>query len=476
MTSGNLTEEPIAAENDEALHRLAHLADAFVLHNRDIYARYDDSVWFVPRLPAEPTTPEDEERTLPQPIRRARGYAPFPIKLPFPAGQLLACGAEIKNTFCLTRDGYAFLSQHIGDMENLETLEHYRRTIALYERVFRIKPELIAHDLHPDYMATKHALQQAEALRIEAVGVQHHHAHLAACLADNGCPTGAGPVVGAIMDGTGYGPDGRIWGGEWLVGDYRGYQRAAHLAYLPLPGGDAATAHPWRIAYSYLWTLLGPRLPYSVLSSAVPPEVDEHQLQLLRAQLERRLNCPQTSSMGRLFDAVSALLGICSHASYEAQAAIELEAVAAEAADRASDVTPYPFRVAQAGGRHVVRVEAMFEAIVADLERGMSRAEIALRFHETVALMIVGLCEAIAERSGLRVVALSGGCYQNRILLQLAVPRLEKAGFEVLLHRQVPCNDGGLALGQAAIASRSIERGDRTIDQPREKKVGKICA
>jgi hydrogenase maturation protein HypF len=448
MTSGNLTEEPIAAENEEALRRLGHLADAFVLHNRDIYARYDDSVWFVSPLPGR-------EQGVPQPVRRARGYAPFPIALPFrarqQAPQILACGAEIKNTFCVTRDQYAFLSQHIGDMENLETLEHYQRTVALYEQLFRIAPERIAYDLHPDYMATKYGRRRAEESGIEAVAVQHHHAHLAACLADSGWAAEDGPAIGAIMDGTGYGADGRIWGGEWLVGDYRGYERAAHLAYLPLPGGDAATAHPWRIAYSYLWALLG-----QVPESVVPPEIDERQRQLLRAQLERGVNCPQTSSMGRLFDAVSAMLGICAHASYEAQAAIELEAIAAEAShragDRAGDLAPYPYRVVQQGEAQVVGLAALFEAIVADLEQGTPRAEIAWRFHQTAAAMIVEVCEAIAARSGLRSVALSGGCYQNRILLQLIVPRLEEAGLHVLLHRQVPCNDGGLALGQAAIA------------------------
>jgi hydrogenase maturation protein HypF len=453
MTSGNLTEEPIAAENEEALRRLGHLADAFVLHNRDIYARYDDSVWFVPHLPGR-------ERATPQPVRRARGYAPFPIVLPFQAGQLLACGAEIKNTFCVTRDEYAFLSQHIGDMENLETLEHYQRTVALYERLFRIEPERIAHDLHPDYMATKYARQRAEGSGIEAVAIQHHHAHLAACLADNGWPAGGEPAIGAIMDGTGYGQDGRIWGGEWLVGDYRGYARAAHLAYLPLPGGDAATAHPWRIAYSYLWTLLG-RVPNGV----VPPEVDECQLELLRAQLERELNCPQTSSMGRLFDAVSAMLGICTHASYEAQAAIELEGIAAEAGDRAAGLSPYPYRVVQEGEAQVVQLEPLFEAMVADLEQGTPHAKVAWRFHETAAAMIAGICETIAGRSGLRAVALSGGCYQNRILLRLVVPRLEQAGLSVLLHRQVPCNDGGLALGQAAIACCSAASGEQATDQ-----------
>ena len=469
MTSGNLSEEPIAAENEEATRRLGHLADAFLLHDRDIYARYDDSVWFVPQLPGG-------ERDTPQPIRRARGYAPFPIKLPFHAGQLLACGAEIKNTFCLTRDEYAFLSQHVGDMENLETLDHYERTIALYEHLFRIEPALVAHDLHPDYMATKYARQRARESNVQAIGIQHHHAHLAACLADNSWPADGGPVIGAIMDGTGYGADGRMWGGEWLVGDYYRYRRGARLAYLPLPGGDAATVHPWRIAYSYLWTLLGEELSDRVLRGVVPPEVEEAQLQLLRAQLERGLNCPQTSSMGRLFDAVSALLGICAHTSYEAQAAIELEAAAAEAEGHASGLGSYPFELDAEHEGQVLRLASLLRAIVAHLGAGVPRAEIAWRFHETVAAMTARVCEQIAGQTGLRVVALSGGCYQNRILLRRTVARLQGAGLSVLLHRQVPCNDGGLALGQAAIACCSRERGDRIAAESREKKVEPLCA
>jgi hydrogenase maturation protein HypF len=442
MTSGNLSEEPIAAENDEAVQRLGHLADAFLMHNRDIYARYDDSVWFVPTV----KTP------LPQPIRRARGYAPFPIKLPFQIGQVLACGAEIKNTFCLTRDGYAFVSQHIGDMENLETVEHYQRTVELYKRLFRVEPTAIAYDLHPDYMATRYAQEQLAApnlqratCNLQPVPVQHHHAHLAACLADNAWPADGGPVIGAIMDGTGYGTDGRIWGGEWLVGGYRGFQRAAHLEYLPLPGGDAATRHPWRIAFSYLYTLLA-EVPQSLQSQGSEAEIG-----LLRQQVERQVNCPLTSAMGRLFDAVSALLGVCTETSYEAQAAIELEQVA-DCDLRSAICRPYPFQIETTGDMRIVRLGEMLAASVADVACGVPAAEIGWRFHETVVEMIVQVCRAIAEETGLRTVALSGGCFQNRILLRRTILALRSAGFDVLLHRQVPCNDGGLSLGQAAIA------------------------
>ena len=501
MTSGNLSEEPSAADNDEARRRLGHLADYFVFHDRDIYARYDDSVWFVPYA-SRFTSP------APQPIRRSRGYAPFPIKLPFKTQQILACGAEIKNTFCVTRDEYAFVSQHIGDMENLETLEHFERTVELYKHLFRIEPQIVAHDLHPDYLATQFAIRYSpSAIRHSPFAIQHHHAHLAACLADNGWGADDGPVIGVSLDGTGYGADGHIWGGEWLVGGYHGYRRAAHLEYLPLPGGDAATRNPWRIAVSYLYTLLGefPQLPFltplkkgtqmnagcarrsnrenprssakiCVQKKEVTPSplvlravlsggafldgVDTAELDLLHQQLDRRLNCPLTSSMGRLFDAVSALLGVCGRTTYEAQAAIELEMVASgqvgkltnQQISKSAKGEGYPFRIEAIGDHMVVRLRELFAALLADLQAGMPVAEMAWRFHQTVAQMTVEVCERIAADTGLHTVALSGGCYQNRLLLALTVPALEAAGFRVLLHRQVPCNDGGLSLGQAVIA------------------------
>ena len=457
MTSGNLSEEPIAAENDEALRRLGDLADAFVLHNRDIYARYDDSVWFVPGVDLGGHGEHEEKgkanpsqsRLLitPQPVRRARGYAPYPIKVPFRMRQVLACGAEIKNTFCLTRDEYAFVSQHIGDLENLETLEHFERTVRLYEHLFRIRPEAVAYDLHPDYLATRYAQERlAGDGRLEAVPVQHHHAHIAACLADSAWPPEAGPTIGVALDGTGYGLDGRIWGGEWLVADYRGFRRAAHLEYLPLPGGDAATREPWRIAVAYTHALLG-EFPEEAVPGDVPPALRD----LLRAQLERRVHCPLTSSMGRLFDAVSALLGVCTRITYEAQAAVELEMLA-HGFGGAGNLPPYPFHMDEVDGVAVVRLGDLWAALRAEAAAGRPAAEVAWRFHRTVAEMTLAACQWVARETGLRTVALSGGCYQNRLLLQLTVPALEKAGFRVLLHRQVPANDGGVSLGQAAIA------------------------
>ncbi|MGD2205135.1 MAG: carbamoyltransferase HypF [Anaerolineae bacterium] len=448
MTSGNLSEEPIAQANDEARRRLAPLADAFLLHNRDIYARYDDSVIASSKLQAASNNSQF--------IRRSRGYAPFPVRLPFQARQILAVGAELKNTFCLTRDDFAFLSQHIGDMENLETLEHFEQSIELFRHLFRIEPDLVAHDLHPDYFATQYAntvpVRREQISKSQSpsslVPIQHHHAHIASCLADNGWTLDDGPVIGVAWDGTGYGLDGHIWGGEWFVGDYRGFERVAYLEYLPMPGGDAAIRNPWRLALGYVYALTGqaPNLP----------GISEQEAHIVRQQVDRRLNTPLTSAAGRLFDAVAALLGVRHAVTYEAQAAIELEMLATRWAGRpamiqtADQHRPYPFEVE--GAAAVVRLRRLLEAIQAEREAGVDPGEIGWRFHQTTAEMIVSVCQRIAGETALDTVALSGGVFQNRLLLSLAVPQLEQAGFCVLLHRQVPCNDGGISLGQAALA------------------------
>ncbi|MDH7485852.1 MAG: carbamoyltransferase HypF [Anaerolineae bacterium] len=456
MTSGNLSEEPIARDNDEALRRLGHLADVFLMHNRDIYARYDDSVWFVPRIgdgEGSFRNPHSAIR-IPQPIRRSRGYAPFPIKLPFKMRQILACGAELKNTFCLTREEYAFLSQHIGDLENLETLEHFESTIELYKRLFRIKPQIVAYDMHPDYLSTKYA-RSAIRNPQSAIAVQHHHAHIASCLADNGWTEEDGPVIGVAWDGTGYGTDGRIWGGEFLVADYRRFRRAGHLEYLPMPGGEAAIHNPYRLALGYLYALTGgfPSLPWLA-------EVSEEEGRIIRQQVDQEINCPLTSAGGRLFDAVAALLGVRRRITYEGQAAVELEMAAST-----SNLQPptsnfqlpvYPFHIDEEEDRKIVRLRELFEALMAEWQQGVGAGEMAYRFHVTVAEMMETMCERIAGETGLRTVALSGGCFQNRLLLALTVPRLQEAGFHVLLHRQVPCNDGGISLGQAVIAHFAV--------------------
>ncbi len=433
MTSGNISEEPIAKDNDEALRRLSGIADYFLMHNRDIYARYDDSVMIV-------------ERNAPTSVRRARGYAPYPIHLPYQSRQILGCGAEEKNTFCLTRDNFAFVSQHIGDMENLETLEHFVNTIALYQRLFRIEPEIIAHDMHPEYLPTKYAKELADRDKIKLVPVQHHHAHIASCMADNGLK---GPVIGVSFDGTGYGTDGHIWGGEFMVADYRQFNRMAFLEYLPLPGGALAIKKPYRTAIGYLLSLgidLDRQLPF--LKNIDPAEID-----IIQTQIENSINAPLTSSVGRLFDAVSALIGVRGVIEYEAQAAIDLETLADKAVNESAR---YPFSVTKHDEINTIKIHDLLAAIVNDLHNHTPRARIAARFHNTVAQMILEVCQKISPKAGITGVALSGGVFQNRLLLRKAVSLLESAGLEVYTHRQVPCNDGGISLGQVVIANHSI--------------------
>lgn len=432
MTSGNLSEEPIAKDNDEAVRRLNGIADYFLVHDRNIYSRYDDSVMTV-------------DRGEPRYVRRARGSAPYPIKLPAPAKQVLACGAEEKNTFCLTRDGYAFVSQHIGDMENLETLEHFTDTIELYKKLFRIEPELIAGDMHPEYLPTKYAREQTDKTGLPFIPVQHHHAHIASCMADNGV---SDRVIGVAFDGTGYGTDGHIWGGEFLLADYSGFTRAAHLEYLPLPGGAQAIRKPYRAALGYLAAL---GIDYRL---AFLNDIRDEEKTVILNQTERGINTPLTSSMGRLFDVVAAITGVRGVIQYEAQAAIDLETVAAGAP---GETGTYPFTADTTDGITVIRVRDLLTAIIDDLQAGVSLAVIAARFHETTALMITSLCQSISTQTGLTGVALSGGVFQNRLLTAKAVQKLESAGFTVYTHRQVPCNDGGISLGQAVIANAGKE-------------------
>jgi len=433
MTSGNLSEEPIAKDNDEAVRRLSGIADYFLIHNRDIYARYDDSVTIV-------------ERGVTQLIRRARGYAPYPIQLDFSSQQILGCGAEEKNTFCLTRDKHAFLSQHIGDMENLETMEHFANTIDLYQRLFRIEPNIIAHDLHPEYLSTKYAKELAtESADIRLVPVQHHHAHIVSGMVDNGLAT---PVIGVAFDGTGYGADGNIWGGEFLVADYRGFTRMGHLEYLPLPGGALAIRKPYRIAIGYILSLLGE----AALKPDLPllKQVDSMEIDIIRKQIENKINSPLNSSCGRLFDAVSALIGVRGEVDYEAQAAIELEMLAY---NEVEETASYPFSITKQDGLSLVKLRDLFSAIIYDLQGDTTQARIAARFHNTIARMIRELCQVISDETGITQVVLSGGVFQNRLLLRKTVSLLEASGFDVFTHRQVPCNDGGISLGQAVIAN-----------------------
>ena len=437
MTSGNLSEEPIAKDNDEALARLGSIADFFVLHNRDILSRYDDSVFV-----ADPT---------PVPLRRARGYAPYPITLPGKGRQVLACGAEEKNTFCLTRENYAFLSQHIGDMENLESLDHFEATIDLYKKMFRVEPELVAYDMHPEYLSTKYALELIDKTGLPGIAVQHHHAHIASCLVDNGH---RGPVIGVALDGTGYGPDGHIWGGEFLVADCRGFERVGHLEYVAMPGGAAAIRRPYRMALGYLYTLFGPDVELDGLPLAKVPESERR---IIASQVAGGLNSPLTSSAGRLFDAVSALAGVRQVADYQAQAAIELEMLASGLDLRATR-KPYGFSM-DGSSPVVVRLGPLLDGMLTDARGGGGAAAMGWRFHWTMAHIILAVCTRVSDEGGPRVVALSGGCFQNRLLTTLTVPLLTEAGFEVLLHGKVPCNDGAIALGQAAVALARVGTG-----------------
>jgi hydrogenase maturation protein HypF len=438
LTSGNYSEEPIATRNDEALERLATLADAFLLHNRDIHARCDDSVTRV-------------FAGVELPLRRSRGYAPYPVKLAMELRPTLACGGELKNTFCLANGRYAFLSPHIGDLENYETLVSYEAMIDSLKHLFRVEPEIIAYDLHPNYLSTQYALQVAGGKSkgvgatggLRLVSVQHHHAHIASCLAENNVD---GPAIGVALDGTGYGTDGRIWGGEFLVADFAGFTRAFHLEYLPLAGGEAAIRKPWRIAVGYA-EVLGldiTRLPF--LQS-----VTDEESRVCRQQATNGLNAPLTSSMGRLFDCIAALANVRTEVTYEGQAAMELEqhSTLYSPALQASTLHGYLF-----GFRNgEISIGSLLAEVIEDARRGVSAGEIGAKFHRTIAEMILAVCQRIRAETGLREVALSGGMFQNVTLLGLTVPLLREAGFTVYTHSLVPPNDGGIALGQAMVAN-----------------------
>ena len=430
MTSGNLSEEPIVTSNQEALDRLRPLADWFLLHDRDIYMRADDSVVRVF---------EGRERTL----RRSRGYVPRAIDLGREVAEILACGAELKNTFCLSKGRYAVLSQHIGDMQNYETLLFFKETLANLKKLFRVEPRAVAYDLHPQYLSTQYALDQP----LEKIGVQHHHAHVASCMAENGL---RGKVIGVAMDGTGYGTDGKIWGGEFLVAGYDGFERRAHLRYVPLPGGDAAVRQPWRPALSYLADTFGPAAEFPDL--ALWREVPESQRKLVRGMLAHGVNTIETSSCGRLFDAVASLLGVRQETNFEGQAAIELETMAAEGVAES-----YPFAI-EAGD---VDFRPAIERIVAEVRAGVQPPVIAARFHHTVAEAIVEVCRRVRTDEKLNRVCLSGGTFQNMKLLTRTLEGLRKLEFEVFIHAQVPPNDGGIALGQAVISTEALRAQQR---------------
>ncbi|HNC42935.1 MAG TPA: carbamoyltransferase HypF [Acidobacteriota bacterium] len=431
MTSGNFSNEPIVTTNSQAVIRLADMADAFLVHNREINVPCDDSVVRV-----------FQKAELP--IRRSRGYAPFPVKLPFSTDPILAVGGELKSTFCLTKDNYAILSQHIGDMENLETLQVFEQSVTHLTTLFQVEPQAVAYDLHPGYLSTKwagryveHSAESPKTL----VGVQHHHAHIAAALAEHQW-NGTSPVIGFSFDGTGYGLDGAIWGGEVLLADYKGFQRAAHLRYVPLPGGDVAVRKPYRCALAHLWAA-------GVEWNEALPPVQECSLVERNAvlrQLQTGLNAVATSSMGRLFDAVASLAGVRHRVTYEAQAAIEFEALT-----NVKIEGEYRFDLIESEPIQIDPTPAIRE-IARDVRTGFPVELIGGKFHKGVASLILNLARHFRKTTHLTQVALSGGVFQNTTLLELVTSLLHNDGFEVFTHSQVPPNDGGLALGQAVIA------------------------
>jgi hydrogenase maturation protein HypF len=432
LTSGNVSDEPIAYQDSDALDRLGRIADAFLTHDRPIHIRTDDSV--VRPFGGRPAV-----------LRRSRGYAPQPLAVRTRFSRpVLACGAELKNTFCLGREQHAFLSQHIGDLENYETLRSFTEGIEHFQRLFDVTPELVAHDLHPEYLSTKYALDRPGA---ELVGVQHHHAHIASCLADN---EAAGPVIGVAFDGTGFGPDGTIWGGEFLLADLAVAERGGSLAGLPMPGGAAAIRQPWRMSAVYLDAAFPGALPDGL---AVAARNSASWADVL-AMARRGVNSPVTSSAGRLFDAVAALLGVRDTINYEGQAAVELEQLAAAGPEHRG----YPARITPgppftAAGPDLVRAAA------GDLLAGLPPDVISARFHRGMADLIVAGCQLLRESSGLGTVALSGGVFQNLLLLGTVVGLLEARGFRVLTHSRVPPNDGGISLGQAVVAAARDQAG-----------------
>ena len=441
MTSGNLSDEPQCIDNRDADGRLGGIADLFLLHDRAIVNRVDDSV--VRSMDGAPRL-----------LRRARGYAPAP--LPLPAGfaiapRVLALGGELKNTLCLLREGQAVLSQHLGDLEDARTADEYLRTIELYEALFQHRPELLAVDAHPDYRSSRYGRDRGARDGLPVVVVQHHHAHIASVLADNGRALDAAPVLGIALDGLGYGDDGTLWGGEFLLADYRDYTRVAYLKPAAMPGGTRAILEPWRNAYAQIvehfgWDAYAVRWPGLDLTAWLTGQP----LEMLDAMLARGLNSPPSSSCGRLFDAVAAALGVCrAGVSYEGQAAVELEALAVGAPP---DPVAYPMGLT-ATPPFQLDPAPLWAALFDDLAAGTAPARVAARFHRGLARGVVDLAGRLAAAHGVDTAALSGGVFQNRLLFETVSDGLRALGLRVLAHRQVPANDGGLSLGQAAVAA-----------------------
>ena len=439
LTSGNASEEPQAIDNDDALSRLGLIADYFLFNNRDIRNRIDDSV----------TRSIDGKTHF---LRRTRGYAPAPISLAeglLAGGNILACGGELKNTFALVRDDQVTLSQHIGNLENASSYDDYLHNLALYQKLFQFDPDYIAVDKHPEYLSSKYGRALSEELDIPCFEIQHHHAHIAACMADNGWRSEDGAVIGIALDGLGFGDDGSIWGGEFMIADYLGFERVGHFKPVPMPGGSQSILQPWRNTYAQLgscfdWLTISEK--YADLE--LIQFLETKPLSTFDQMILSGLNSPMTSSCGRLFDAVAAAIGICRNGiSYEGQAAIELENMVGQ--EELTQFPPYPFELTDGE----VDPEPMWRALLDDLQNGTEVSTIAARFHLGLANIIVQTAVEISQQNNIKTIALSGGVFQNKTLFRLCLEQLQQKNLRVLFHQQVPANDGGLALGQAVITA-----------------------
>ncbi len=431
LTSGNLSDEPVLISDAEARQQLAGVADAIVGYNREIYNRADDSVAFI----ANGKTRR---------IRRSRGYIPSPIRLAFDAEGIFAAGAELVNCFAMGKGNQVLMSQHIGDLKNPETLSFYKESFSRFKELFRFSPQQAVSDLHPDYLSTRFA----EELKLPLTHVQHHHAHIASCMAEQGLDE---QVIGISLDGTGLGTDGKIWGGEVLICDLDRFERALHLEYIPQPGGDLVTHEPWRMAVSYLTKTLGEKKTGRLIPELFPT-IETRALEAVCLLLDKKLNSPETSSMGRLFDTVAALTGICQHSSYHAEAPMRLESAVTK-----GEFGTYPFEIREKD----ISVMPMIREIVKDKMSGIPAGIIAAKFHHTIVKMVVDAVQRTSRHSGLKKVVLSGGSFQNRILLENTENQLIKKGFHVYAHEKVPSNDAGIALGQLAIAAKRRENRKR---------------
>lgn len=464
MTSGNMSEEPIVKDNDETMEKLSGLVDAFLLHNRDIFMRVDDSVVRVTENREGSGVRREELRKPSSPIthsgslsfiRRSRGYAPEPIALHDDGPDVMGCGADLKNTFTLTRGRFAILSQHIGDMENYETLKFFEESLHNIKRVYRAEPVAIAHDLHPDYLSTRWAFMQGakgEGHGAELCGIQHHYAHIGSVMAEHGL---SGKVIGVAFDGTGYGPDGNLWGSEFMVADIHGFERVGHFRYMALPGGEMAIKEPWRTAASFLLDAEGEKALERMEALGF---VKRHGIDMIVKVLNlvpAREFSPLSSGAGRLFDAVSALLGLCDRNTFEGEAAIALEAFVT---DGIEEEYPADIKLGVTEKRGMlVDFSYSITGIAEDFIRGVERCIIATKFHNTVCTVIVRMVRAIAETYGLKDVALSGGTFQNLYLLERAIRMLRREGMDVFINSKVPCNDAGISLGQAFLCRERLK-------------------